>query len=109
MPTYVYHCDSCDAKFEAVQKFADDPLTSCPEGHGPVRRVITPSAIIFKGSGWYVTDSKNGGASVSKPKSDDSPAAVETSDKATPKSETAESPKPEPAKSTDIKSATEAA
>lgn len=59
MPTYVYHCDSCDTNFEAVQRFTDAPLTICPQGHEGVRKVITPPAIIFKGSGWYITDSKS--------------------------------------------------
>jgi putative FmdB family regulatory protein len=73
MPTYVYHCDTCDTNFEKFQKFSEDPLQVCPEGHEGVRRVITPSAIIFKGSGWYITDSKsgsNGGSATSTPPSD---------------------------------------
>jgi putative FmdB family regulatory protein len=59
MPTYVYQCDQCGHDFEAVQKFADEPLTVCPECAGHVRRVLQPSPVIFKGSGWYITDSRN--------------------------------------------------
>lgn len=58
MPTYDYACDKCGHRFEARQRFADDPLTMCPECQGPIRRVIHPSGIIFKGSGWYITDSR---------------------------------------------------
>ncbi|HEU5431397.1 MAG TPA: FmdB family zinc ribbon protein [Thermomicrobiales bacterium] len=59
MPTYVYQCDDCGHDFEAVQRFADEPLTVCPECNGRVRRVLQPSPVIFKGSGWYITDSRN--------------------------------------------------
>jgi putative FmdB family regulatory protein len=60
MPTYAYRCQSCGVEFERVQKFSDKPLTRCPECRtGKVRRVPQPSAIVFKGSGWYVTDHKS--------------------------------------------------
>ena len=58
MPTYSYHCDSCGHDFEAVQRFADDPLTECPQCGAPIRRVIQPVGVVFKGSGWYITDSR---------------------------------------------------
>ena len=58
MPTYTYQCDSCGRGFEAVQRFADDPLTDCPECGAPIRRVIQPVGVVFKGSGWYITDSR---------------------------------------------------
>lgn len=58
MPTYSYHCDTCDHDFEAVQRFADDPLTECPECGAAIRRVIQPVGVVFKGSGWYITDSR---------------------------------------------------
>lgn len=66
MPTYVYHCDQCNSEFEAVRKFSDAPLNECPEGHEGVKRVFTPAGIIFKGSGWYVKDSKPDGDTGSK-------------------------------------------
>jgi putative FmdB family regulatory protein len=59
MPIYDYACDQCRHRFEARQSFADEPLTICPECQGHIRRVIHPSGIIFKGSGWYVTDSRD--------------------------------------------------
>ena len=58
MPTYTYQCDSCGHGFEAVQRFADDPLTECPQCCGSIRRVIQPVGVVFKGSGWYITDSR---------------------------------------------------
>jgi putative FmdB family regulatory protein len=59
MPTYAYFCEACNQQFDAFQKFSDAPLTVCPHGHPSVRRVFTPAGIIFKGSGWYSTDSKS--------------------------------------------------
>jgi putative FmdB family regulatory protein len=59
MPTYVYACNSCGKQFEQFQSFKDDPLTVCPCGQeGQVRRVIQPAGILFKGSGWYINDSR---------------------------------------------------
>lgn len=58
MPIYSYRCDKCGASFDRMQKFTDKPLTRCPECHGPVKRLIQPAGIVFKGSGWYITDSK---------------------------------------------------
>lgn len=58
MPTYSYRCDSCEHAFEIVQRFADEPLTECPECGARIRRVIQPVGVVFKGSGWYITDSR---------------------------------------------------
>jgi putative FmdB family regulatory protein len=59
MPTYEYECRSCSHSFEAFQSMAEDPLSSCPECGGPVRRLIGGgTGIIFKGSGFYVNDSR---------------------------------------------------
>lgn len=61
MPTYVYKCEDCEHTFEARQSFSDDPLTECPSCKtGGVRRVINNVGIVFKGSGFYITDSRNG-------------------------------------------------
>lgn len=61
MPTYVYKCEDCEYTFEARQSFSDDPLTDCPScDRGDVRRVINNVGIVFKGSGFYITDSRNG-------------------------------------------------
>jgi len=56
MPMYEYKCDCCGIRFERIQHFKDDPLKDCPECGGTVRRLITPVGIIFKGSGFYITD-----------------------------------------------------
>ncbi|HEU0296054.1 MAG TPA: zinc ribbon domain-containing protein [Anaerolineales bacterium] len=60
MPVYTYRCDSCGIQFERHQSFQDAPLTICPECRKKsVKRVITPSRVIFKGSGFYATDHKS--------------------------------------------------
>lgn len=70
MPTYHYRCSSCEHSFDFFQKFADDPLTECPECQGTIRRVPQPVGIVFKGSGWYVNDSRSGKSSTATAKSD---------------------------------------
>ncbi|PRY00442.1 FmdB family zinc ribbon protein [Allonocardiopsis opalescens] len=65
MPTYQYACTSCDTKLEVVQKFSDDPLTTCPECEGRLRKLYSAVGIVFKGSGFYRTDSRSGSSSVS--------------------------------------------
>jgi putative FmdB family regulatory protein len=56
MPLYEYQCESCDGRFERIQKFADPPVAECPACGGPVRKLVSSPAFQFKGSGWYVTD-----------------------------------------------------
>jgi putative FmdB family regulatory protein len=58
MPTYQYACTSCGEELEAVQKFSDDPLTTCPACAGTLRKVFTAVGVVFKGSGFYKTDSR---------------------------------------------------
>jgi putative FmdB family regulatory protein len=58
LPTYEYHCDSCDENFDVVQSFHDDPLTACPTCGSPVRKVFGNVGIVFKGGGFYKTDSR---------------------------------------------------
>ncbi len=60
MPTYQYACTECGEQLEKVQKFSDDPLTVCPNCNGRLRKVFSPVGIVFKGSGFYRTDSRNG-------------------------------------------------
>ena len=60
LPTYEYHCDTCEKNFDLVQSFHDDPLTECPTCGSPVRKVFGNVGIVFKGSGFYKTDSRNG-------------------------------------------------
>lgn len=58
MPTYEYVCTACTHRFELVQKFSDDPITECPECSGKVRKVYFAAGVVFKGSGWYINDSR---------------------------------------------------
>ncbi len=60
MPTYQYTCTDCGEPVEAVQKFTDDPLSVCAACGGRLRKVFSPVGIVFKGSGFYRTDSRNG-------------------------------------------------
>src|SRR5499427_8788226 len=56
MPLYEYQCDKCGHRFEKIQKFSDKPIRKCPECGGRVEQLLSPPAVRFKGSGWYVTD-----------------------------------------------------
>ena len=60
MPTYQYACtdSACGHRFEAVQSFSDDPLTTCPVCESRVRKVFSAVGVVFKGSGFYRTDSR---------------------------------------------------
>ena len=60
MPTYQYACTACDHAFEQFQSFSDDALTECPECHGRLRKVFNAVGVVFKGSGFYRTDSRAG-------------------------------------------------
>ncbi len=98
MPTYEYACPDCGAAFERVQKFTDKPIKKCPAcGKNKVHRVVGRIAVSFKGSGFYVNDSKSSSSTSkepAKPKdekaADEKPGASETADTST----TAEAPKP---------------
>jgi putative FmdB family regulatory protein len=59
VPTYQYACTDCADRLEAVQKFTDDPLTVCPACGGRLRKIFSPVGIVFKGSGFYRTDSRS--------------------------------------------------
>ncbi|HEX3588884.1 MAG TPA: FmdB family zinc ribbon protein [Pseudonocardiaceae bacterium] len=77
MPTYQYACTTCGHRFEAVQSFSDASLTECPECSGTLRKLFGSVGVVFKGSGFYRTDSRSEGkkkapASESKSTSDSS-------------------------------------
>ena len=59
MPTYQYACTACDHRFDAVQSFSDDALTECPECGGRLRKLYGAVGVVFKGSGFYRTDSRS--------------------------------------------------
>src|SRR5437868_13060957 len=65
MPTYQYVCTECGEPLEVVQKFSDDPLTVCPACQGALRKVFSPVGVVFKGSGFYKTDSRSSRSSSS--------------------------------------------
>ena len=58
MPTYEYACSACGHEFEAIQSFSDAAITECPECKGEVRKVYSNVGVVFKGSGFYKTDSR---------------------------------------------------
>jgi putative FmdB family regulatory protein len=59
VPVYEYQCDTCGLRFERRQHMSDEPLKDCPECDGHVHRVIQPVGVIFKGSGFYITDNRH--------------------------------------------------
>ena len=84
MPTYQYACTACGHELEAVQSFTDAALTECPECRGALRKVFSAVGVVFKGSGFYKTDSRSKGTS-----------ATETASKPDNKAETAPTSKPD--------------
>lgn len=85
MPTYSYACTECDNRFDAVQAFTDDALTTCPQCSGRLRKLFNSVGVVFKGSGFYRNDSRESGKS-SKAASDSGSSSA---------SESSSSPKPE--------------
>jgi len=100
VPTYQYACTACEHRFDAVQSFSDDALTECPECGGRLRKLYGAVGVVFKGSGFYRTDSRSEpkpaekadkksdtkvaeGASPAKPAADRKPAATSGSKTAT--------------------------
>lgn len=82
MPTYSYACTDCGHRFEAVQAFSDDSLTACPVCSGNLRKVFSAVGIVFKGSGFYRTDSRAGAVPKGEAKSEkgsESKGSVESS------------------------------
>ncbi|WP_346274462.1 FmdB family zinc ribbon protein [Pseudonocardia sp.] len=83
MPTYQYACTACDHRFEAVQSFSDDALSVCPKCGGKLRKVFSSVGIVFKGSGFYRTDSRAGAV----PSGSSSSSSSDSSDGSSSKSE----------------------
>ena len=85
MPTYQYRCTACSKELEAVQKFSDPALTTCPACSGDLRKVYSAVGVVFKGSGFYATDSRTSSSA-------STPASTQ---------ETTKEPTPAPAKATE--------
>lgn len=58
MPIYEYRCTVCGSRFDRMASFGDDSAAACPNGHTDTQRVFSPPGIVFKGSGFYVTDNR---------------------------------------------------
>lgn len=100
MPIYEYRCQSCGKKFEALQKFSDEPLTVHPEcGGGPVERLLSAPALQFKGSGWYVNDYAKGSSSKPGETKTDATSTSSKSESSSSKTESTSSSTPAPAAS----------
>ena len=107
MPIYQYKCRNCGANVEKMQSFTSEPLVECPECHQPaLKKVMSAAGIIFKGSGWYITDSKKSSSAVApsgdSSKSDDSKSDTSKSEGA--KSDSAKSGDSAPASGSESKS-----
>jgi putative FmdB family regulatory protein len=79
VPTYQYACTACGHQLEAVQAFSDEPMTVCPACEGRLRKVFSAVGIVFKGSGFYRTDSRADKSGESAKPAKESSSATETS------------------------------
>ncbi|WP_344222475.1 FmdB family zinc ribbon protein [Kribbella sancticallisti] len=86
MPTYQYQCTECGNSLEVRQSFTDDALTVCPECEGTLRKVFNAVGVVFKGSGFYRTDSRSSGTSTVSAKSESASASSSSSDSSSSKS-----------------------
>ena len=89
MPTYQYACTACGHQLEAVQAFSDEPMTVCPACEGRLRKVFSAVGIVFKGSGFYRTDSradKSNGSATPAPAKESSTSEASSTSSATPAS-----------------------
>ena len=106
MPIYTYECQSCGSSLERRQGFNDEPLKTHDDCGGSLRRVIYPAGIVFKGSGFYNTDYKNGtGSTKPAAESSDSKSDGAKSESSNTESTTASSPSPNGSSSGDSSSA----
>jgi len=101
MPTYQYACTNCGQQLEVVQKFSDEPLTECPTCGGRLRKVFSPVGVVFKGSGFYKTDSRSSSSASAKPetktsetKTSESTTGATSEGTSAPKTETKSDSKP---------------
>ena len=95
MPIYAYKCESCGHAKDVLQKMSDDPLTVCPScGQASFKKQLTSAGFQLKGSGWYVTDFREGSKPAATPATDGAPAAAAP---AKPAGDAAAAPAPAPA------------
>ncbi|MBN2044326.1 MAG: zinc ribbon domain-containing protein [Anaerolineales bacterium] len=86
MPVYTYHCDQCDHEFEKYQSFSEEALTTCPKcGQKTLRKVYQPALVLFKGSGFYVTDTKSHSPTLSSSNGDKRSSSEPSAEKSTEK------------------------
>ena len=99
MPTYEYECTKCRRHFERHQRITDAPIQTCPECGGQVRRVFYPVGVIFKGSGFYVTDNRRGSNGTARSSRKDSNASSDNGKGESSTASTSEAPKSDAVKS----------
>jgi putative FmdB family regulatory protein len=85
MPTYEYICNECEHQFEVVQSFSEAAIDSCPKCKGAVRKLYNNVGVVFKGSGFYKTDSRTTSTAPASPSS--TPATTESKKAPAPKTE----------------------
>jgi putative FmdB family regulatory protein len=83
MPTYEYVCESCGTHVEVHQRFSDEPLTKCGVCGGRLRKVFHPAGILFKGSGFYKTDSRSSRTAAASKSAGDSGSGSKSAEKST--------------------------
>jgi putative FmdB family regulatory protein len=84
MPTYEYECTSCGQHIEVFQRFTEEALTTCAACGGRLRKVFHPAGIVFKGSGFYATDSRSSAKAGTKKESETTPASTTSEGSASP-------------------------
>jgi putative FmdB family regulatory protein len=104
MPTYEYVCRDCGEQLEVVQSFRDDALEICPVCAGPLRKVFGNIGLVFKGSGFYKTDSRSTSSTTVSGENGKSSASSESSGSKSPESKPSES-KPSESKTSDVSKA----
>lgn len=97
MPIYEYGCDTCEARIEVMQKFSDPPLERCESCGGHLRKLVSNTSFVLKGSGWYADGYSSAGAASSGAKPDAKPAASSSTDSgsSSPGTSGSSSPKPD--------------
>jgi putative FmdB family regulatory protein len=91
VPTYTYACTECGNRFDAVQAFSDDALTTCPECSGRLRKLFNSVGVVFKGSGFYRTDSRESAKTTSNGSAKSSESSSESSSSSEKKADSAKS------------------